>query len=318
MLKTEEIFGKNIAEMNRKNLKKLKERVDSDAVNWVLGAGISKSAGVPLWSECLLQMWARALLLEGDFDYDPATGKEFRDTLDEMKKEIEHPEIFLGKINPTITGVSGNQIFTGVDTLEAAEYIQNFVAETISWGNHEKEYLQDCAFASLVEDSLKLDKKPDEVWNKMKKQVLGFLAAYFMEQVKKGREVTVISYNFDDLLEFALERMGLGKEKCYIKNPGTKNVPEGKTGVHIYHPHGTVSVIPNSLSEKSQKLVLAESNYERLEQKVYLWENSIQAKALHDKSCVFLGFSGEDYNFRRIIKNMERDGERQDMKHYLS
>ena len=317
MLKTEEIFGKKIAEMNKENLEKLKERVGFDKVNWVLGAGISKSAGVPLWGECLLRMWARTLFLERNFDSDPSIGKEFRSTLEEIKKEMKHPEIFLEKINQTIIGTSSNQILTGVSTLEAAEYIQNFVAETISWGNHGKEYLQDLAFAGLVKDSLKIDKTPDEIWEKMKDQVLGVLAAYFMGQIKKNREVTVISYNFDDLLEFALERVGLEQEKCHIKNPGTKNVLEGKKGVHIYHPHGTVSVIPNSLSEESQKLVLAESNYERLEQKAYLWENSIQAKVLHDKSCVFLGFSGEDYNFRRIIKNMERDGERQDIKHYL-
>ena len=33
MLKTEEIFGKKIAEMNKENLEKLKERVGFDKVN---------------------------------------------------------------------------------------------------------------------------------------------------------------------------------------------------------------------------------------------------------------------------------------------
>ena len=42
-----------------------------------------------------------------------------------------------------------------------------------------------------------------------------------------------------------------------------------------------------------------------MEQKAYSWQNSVQAKALMDTSCAFIGFSGDDYNFRRIIKNVD-------------
>lgn len=314
MLKTEELLGKRIADQNALNLDRLKNLTSAGKVTWILGAGISKSAGVPLWSECLLRMWARILYLEKEDNLK--AGKEFRDTLNDMKSQIKKPEKVLRKINLTISGKMTSEILNGVNTLEAAEYIQNFVAESVSRFSN-KDELYEQAFVRLLRDALKPELSPKEILDKLKNQVIGLLASYFTRQVNENKKVTVISYNFDNLLEFALENEGLEKRYCYIKNPGTTEVFNGKKGVHIYHPHGTVSVVPTALSEDSGRFVLAESNYGRLEQKAYIWENSIQAKALHESSCVFLGFSGEDYNFRRIIKNMESDEERQDTVHYL-
>lgn len=314
MLKTEELLGKRIADQNTLNLNKLKELTSAGKVTWILGAGISKSAGVPLWSECLLKMWARILYLEKEDNLK--AGKEFRDTLNDMKSQIKTPEKVLRKINLTISGKMNSEILSGVNTLEAAEYIQNFVAESV-FGFRNRDELYEQAFVRLLRDALKPELSPKEILDKLKNQVIGLLASYFTRQVNEDKKVTVISYNFDNLLEFALDNEGLEKRYCYIKNPGTTEVFDEKKGVFIYHPHGTVSVVPTALSEDSDRFVLAESNYGRLEQKAYIWENSIQAKALHESSCVFLGFSGEDYNFRRIIKNMESDEERQDTVHYL-
>lgn len=314
MLRTEELLGKQIADRNAFNLNNLKKLTSAGKVTWILGAGISKSAGVPLWSECLLRMWARILYLENEDNLK--AGKEFRDTLNDIKSRIKQPEKILEKINLTISGKMTSEILNGVNTLEAAEYIQNFVAESVAKFRN-KDELYEQAFARLLRDALKPELQPEEILEKLKNQVIGLLASYFIRQVNGDKKVTVISYNFDNLLEFALENAGLEKDYCHIKNPGTTEVVNGIKGVYIYHPHGTVSVVQTTLSEDSSRFVLAESNYGCLEQKAYIWENSIQAKALQESSCVFLGFSGEDYNFRRIIKNMESDEERQDISHYL-
>ncbi len=316
MLKVEEILGEEIAEMNNSNLKELKKRVLADEITWILGAGISKGLGVPLWTECLLKMWARIIMLD-KVNNVHGPGLEFHKTLDSLKAEIKHPEIFLEKINCTINGKKASEILNGVNTLEAAEYIQNFVLEAIGKNANSKKGLFETAYTSLVKDSLKPMDEPDKILEKLKNQVIGLLACYFVKCVDKNKKVTVISYNFDDLLEFALEKSGLKQEHCFIKNPGIVNVLDNKKGVHIYHPHGTVSVVSSAYSQESKKIVLTESSYEHLEQKAYIWENSVQAKALHDSSCVFLGFSGEDYNFRRIIKNMENAKECQGIRHYL-
>lgn len=316
MLKTKEILGNDISSINDRNLKKVKERVKNNEVSWILGAGVSKDVGVPLWGECLQRMWARMLFIDRNFEEDLAKGMEFRKTLREMFKSNELPEIFLEKADHVILGKKSCDIFGKTDPLEAAEYIQNLVKEAICiGGKREKDW--ETAFLCLVKECLKLSKTPDDVFREMSNRTLKILANHIKNQVNCEQSVSVITYNFDNLLEFALERVGLKKENCYIKNPGISSVLEDHKGVHIYHPHGTVSVIEDSISEESDRLVLAQSNYERLGQKAYVWENSVQAKALHDSSCVFLGFSGDDANFRRIIKNSETIEDGVGAEHFL-
>lgn len=317
MLKIKELLGEKIAEYNEKNLSNLKKRVQANKVSWVLGAGVSKSIGLPLWGECLLSMWGRILLIERM----NTKSNPYHDTLIELKKENSGNPSFLNKVKEIVEGNQNSEILNGINTLEAAEYIKNFVKESIQEENPEssndiqKSY--EMGYFSLIKASFQLNMEADKVYDKMKGQVLGILAEYFTKMAKERKKVTVITYNFDDLLEFALEKAGLKACDCHVKNPGTSKVLEEESGVHIYHPHGTLSVVPNSFSEESHKLVLAESDYEELESKSYIWQNSIQAESLHNSSCIFIGFSGEDYNFRRILKNMESGKACQDNKHYM-
>lgn len=310
MLKTEEILGKKISKMNRENLEKLKKRIQINRVSWILGAGVSKDVGVPLWSECLQMMWSKMLLISPSPNYELAEGKEFRETIREIAKNNKEKNTFLNKINASISGDMQCNAFGKTDPVEIAEYVYNLVKEAIGPDG-------DLAFLCLAKDCLKISEDPESLFRKMKSRTLGLLANYMNNQVKNGNIVRVITYNFDNLLEFALEQFKMKKDVCHVKNPGDSNELEENRGVYIYHPHGTVSVIKDSLSEESNRLVLAQSNYERLGAKAYIWENSVQAKALHDSSCVFLGFSGEDSNFRRIIKNIETIEDGAGIEHYL-
>ena len=87
----------------------------------------SKSIGLPLWGECLLSMWGRILLLEKVNNDSNA----YHRTLIDLKKEICGNSTFLEKVNEIVNGSQTTQILNGVNTLEAAEYIKNFVKETI-------------------------------------------------------------------------------------------------------------------------------------------------------------------------------------------
>ena len=327
MLKIDEILDKSIIDKNNKNLDDLKERVSQKKVSWVLGSGISKCAGLPLWEECLLKMWARMLMLDKSVNN---TEDEFQTALYNLKSQLDGDATFLEKINLLIQGEQYSEALSRINTLESAEYIKNFIEKMIGENLPEKseefERIKNATYFNLLKSSLSienslgnplsLEDNESELWGKIEHKVLGVLAQYFSAHAEKSK-ITVINYNFDDLLEFALMKSGLPKEKCYVKNPGTAEVLDESEGVHIYHPHGTISVAPVSYARESRNIVLAESDYDNLEKKTYIWENSIQAKALHDSSCVFLGFSGEDYNFRRIIKNMEKGEERQENKHYM-
>lgn len=316
MLKTEEILGAEITKMNNQNLGKLKKIVEEGKVSWILGAGVSGAVGVPLWRTCLQRMWNRMLLISGKPDMEYMEGREFRETLKKIAENNKDSAKMREKISGIISGKKDCDVLENMDPLEAAEYIQNLVKEAI-YTSEEKKHYWEIAFLCLVRECLQTGKSREKLSVDIKEQVLGILADHIKMQVDNAGMVNVITYNFDNLLEFALERAGMKKEKCHIKNPGTPNRIGEDKGVHIYHPHGTVSIVSDMISEESSRLVLAQSNYERLEEKVYIWENSIQAQVLHDSSCVFLGFSGDDYNFRRIIRNIESVEEGAGIEHYF-
>ena len=327
MLGIKEILGDEIAAANEENLRKLKERVHANKVSWVLGAGVSKSVGVPLWGECLQKMWTRMLMLDKSADSKECIIRKndaYQNALKEIKcadKEDKNAtECFFTKVNQTILGEKWNEVFDRIDNLEAAEYIKNFVniivKENESMSPARQKEMAEQIYFNLLKDSLSIDVKDPEMLDKLRKGTLGVLSRYFVTNADKTKFV-VINYNFDDLLEFNLLKMGLAQEKCHVKLPGTPMVLDAENGVHIYHPHGVTAIATDSFIEENLRLVLAEGDYEKLEKKAYIWENSVQAKALHDTSCIFLGFSGEDYNFRRIIKNMESGEERQENVHYM-
>lgn len=180
MLKIKEILGEEIAEMNNSNLMDLKNRVIDDQVTWILGAGISKSLGIPLWKECLMKMWARILMLDKVKAVD-GRGSEFYKALENLKVEIKDPEMFLGKVNKEINGKEFSEILNGVNTLEAAEYIQNFIAEEIGEEAACDPESLEAVYASLVKDALTPIDKPEEIQKRLKNQVVGLLASYFVK-----------------------------------------------------------------------------------------------------------------------------------------
>ncbi len=91
----------------------------------------------------------------------------------------------------------------------------------------------------------------------------------------------------------------------------------GNQKIRVYHPHGKIHLFSEWKPRESDNIVLTESSYYSMESKVYNWANSIQAKALAEKSCVFVGFSGADYNFRRIIKNCHELKDGEEARHYI-
>ena len=101
--------------------------------------------------------------------------------------------------------------------------------------------------------------------------------------------------------------------------------PSPDSNVLIYHPHGYLSLpgtysYNNKHTDESDSLILSESSYYEQERYCYSWENYILSHALINSHCIFFGWSGTDYSFRRILKNLEhRPKKIEDRKqfHYL-
>lgn len=102
----------------------------------------------------------------------------------------------------------------------------------------------------------------------------------------------IVSFNFDDILEQALEERGLdftsvidGRDLGRIR------------GLPVYHPHG---FLPRS-GTGSSTVVFAESQYHTQYSENYSWTNIVVQRLLLESTCLFVGTSLSDPNLRRMI-----------------
>lgn len=110
-----EILEPSLIELNEKNLRELSGYInDGKKVTWILGAGVSKPAGIPLWTECLQKMWNRMLMLgRTDKTNNIAEADYFEDAMKNLQKQAKGSEEFLDILNKEIKGESNsyNKIF---------------------------------------------------------------------------------------------------------------------------------------------------------------------------------------------------------------
>ena len=189
-------------------------------------------------------------------------------------------------------------VFPDVDVLEVAEYIRGI--STVK-GNSRAE-MEELKF--IVREALK-PKEEDYAHDFLSERALGcaakLAARHFQacRDEKRFRNRSVITFNYDDLLEHYAE--SFLKIKAQAVYDG-KEI-DWAANLHVYHPHGFLP-ITGSTGESSKKIVLSEDSYYDLERYAYSWENFVVVRALQDSTCVFCGFSGNDFNFKRIIRHL--------------
>lgn len=113
---------------------------------------------------------------------------------------------------------------------------------------------------------------------------------------------SVITYNFDDVLERNLSRPHCSITDENRIDPGT---------FPIFHVHG---FIPESSGSHPSSIVFSEESYHDVYKQAYHWSNIEQLHALANTSCFFIGLSMIDPNLRRLLDiASERD---KDVYHY--
>lgn len=153
-----------------------------------------------------------------------------------------------------------------------------------------------------------------------------FAVSYLMAH-KKGIH-KAITYNYDPLVqEHMLDLYGIDRSNI-LTHPGKwgKKAQKAKRDLReIYHVHGFVAGMrhknrdcPEVFPSESGLLVLSEDSYYRIErEEAYNWSSSIQSGFLNKYDCLFVGFSADDYNFRRILRQMGRKHSDDRRTHYL-
>lgn len=118
---------------------------------------------------------------------------------------------------------------------------------------------------------------------------------------------SIISYNFDDILEQRLNKIGVSVPYKPIYGIGMN--PNGQ--LPIYHVHG---YLPHKgkISENNQ-ITFGESIYHKQYTDIYSWNNIVQINKFRDSNCIFIGSSLTDPNIRRLLDIAKRQkGDREE------
>jgi hypothetical protein len=105
---------------------------------------------------------------------------------------------------------------------------------------------------------------------------------------------SVITYNYDNLLEISLENF---PHKAIYKEGQSYKEEE----LPIFHVHGYVPLSKNPDSSKGFDLVFTEDKYNQIASNVYHWSNLIQIQKMSNSVGIMVGLSLSDRNMRRLL-----------------
>lgn len=122
-----------------------------------------------------------------------------------------------------------------------------------------------------------------------------------------GKVDSIITYNYDDLMETALERNGISTARVFLKNRNKRNE------FPVYHVHG---LIPQMKRDIASTPVFSEKEYHEMYKEAYHWSNVEQLHALDRNTCFFIGMSMKDPNLRRLL-DISRSGGDNECHHFV-
>lgn len=300
----------------------IRQALGKSRATLILGAGVSAPAKMPGWQGLISQMSGYA------FQYRDYTGANpNRGAIEKATQER------LLKLESELIS-DGLTIFNGVNVLESAQYVEQLLNDSVR-GNSNYE-LTKAVISAIIQNSetpeeflkqWKID-NPDENSKDLKSVASGssLCAVAYLLQAPRGFR-RALTYNYDSLVqEYLLSIFGQPLDRIITHSEGW-NPMEEKDSINIFHVHGYIPRTKNcnklpAFPRESQRIILSEDSYYDTERyEAYNWQNSIQAFYLNRDTCVFVGFSAEDYNFRRILRQMgsNRNGDIafKRPKHYL-
>lgn len=121
---------------------------------------------------------------------------------------------------------------------------------------------------------------------------------------------SIITYNFDDLLEQRIARLDVDLPYKAIYTDGM----HAGNRLPIYHVHGYLP--SEGPIDDQNRITLGESVYHRQYTDIYSWSNIVQINKFTEFDCLFIGSSLTDPNIRRLLDVAYRQrGEREEKHH---
>lgn len=248
----------------------LKEAFKQGELTLYLGAGASVASGLPTWERLIQSMYFKNIQNEQFHKIQPFPNYLFALSEWLLSKSSQSLEVIARKTKSHYSEHQFHQI----------------LKETLYAGYATPEQLEENYDSSKVLPKTITDGNPTmkAVVELCKKSNPGF----------SGVE-SIITYNYDNLLELALEQ-NYFKSYC----PIWKSIQRFSADeIPIFHVHGFIPIEGNG-SDPSE-IVLSEEHYNRIAHDAYFWGNLIQMQYLGNSVGLMIGLSLADRNIRRLL-----------------
>ncbi|WP_211316279.1 SIR2 family protein [Flavobacterium faecale] len=237
--------------------------------SFFLGAGVSSSAGMPDWNTLLNSLFVT--YLTNEFDNETKILDTDINQIVERLNEMDEPS-----------------------ALMAARYLRKGLDNSVS----ESEIFN----KTITENLYKLR----DVSKKIDSDLILSITEMCMPLRTGAKIKSVITYNFDDLIERQLEKQSIRHHSIY-----TDNEFIDPDELLIYHVHG---FLPEDVkayeSLDKSTLVFSEEGYHLMYSDSYHWSNLVQLSNLRDNNCLMVGLSMTDPNLRRLLDISSRNSDK--------
>ncbi len=256
----------------------------------LIGSGISRQSGIPDWRGLVEEMYRRYLVHRLGY---------FENDVKELRDELIRADLSKSDILPFIKNK---------ELIEIAQYIKPSTPDQSEEDNTQAlcARLVQAIFKERYSEKIAQCAHNDVILGDKEKngnKTLFELAELICPQDKTEPMIRdIITYNYDDLLEGALQNTRYNRKLNIVMLTNGKviksfNNPALST-VYIYHVHGITPVVNPDI--ECGPIVLNDESYREMETDAFLWGNHRQVQLFREKPTLIIGFSCEDRNFRRL------------------
>jgi len=209
--------------------------------------------------------------------------------------------LLLGLLEKMMSSISSNEDLS-LKVSDANEFQQRYGASALILGKYLKSNLGK-DFASELRDALYQE-------NPNTSDVIEAIVELSRPQ-RDGKPLdSLITFNFDNLVEEALERNRVKHKSIFSEGMRSK-----ASELPIYHVHGYLPRKGRILKDKD--IVFSEDAYHSQFIDPFSWSNLIQLNKLSHNTCLFIGLSLTDPNLRRLLDVANRKNPNKFISHFI-
>ena len=246
-------------------IKNIKDAFNSRGLTIYLGAGVSVASGLPTWEQLVLLLYFRTL-----------------------KDDIS-------RVYPNYLLAISEWLLK--NTKEPLDILVRKVKK-YSWNEDE--------FLKLIHESLYSGFFAHGIWYRPEVGQNVSLAAIINYLCSNSKPLnvglkSVITYNYDNLLEMGLQSKGIIDDYQVISRTDTIM---DTNKIPIYHVHGFIPY--EGKGSSMNEMIFSEEQYNNVFQDAYFWGNMVQMQNLTSNTGLMIGISLNDRNIRRILDSIRK------------